>query len=193
MYKSDDYPPIIGLCGDIGSGKDTAAEGLEQGLGYMRLSFAEKLKESVATMFPFIPRCHFFGTQEEKAQLLFVGDDGTEWTGRRLLEDVGQHMRGIMADIWVRAAIYQVKMNPLIEWWVVSDVRHPNEFEAIRRHGGVVWEVVRVGGAEAEQSDHVSDNAWRAERKDATLRVKSGDVRGLREAACRLAIDGGRR
>ena len=42
---------IIGICGLIGSGKDTIADYLVTNYNFKKLSFADKLKDSVATMF----------------------------------------------------------------------------------------------------------------------------------------------
>ena len=42
---------IIGICGLMGSGKDTIADHLIQEHQFKKISFADKLKESVATMF----------------------------------------------------------------------------------------------------------------------------------------------
>ena len=185
-------PPIIGLCGGIGAGKDTVAASLVNELDYAQLSFARALKEAVATMFPWVPRCHFFGTQEEKAQTLFLNcTTGEPWTGRRLLEVVGtDHMRTIMPDIWVQAAMEQVDRNPST-LWVVSDVRFPNEAEAIRQRGGVIWEVIRDSGPQ-ETTGHSSDSAWREMPKHAVLIARSGDVAGLQRQARQCARSGGR-
>lgn len=185
-----ELPPIIGLCGGIGAGKDTVADALEE-LGYHRLSFALALKDAVASMFPWVPARHFFGTQKEKAELLFLGRNGTQWTGRRLLEVVGtDYMRAIMPDIWVRATIYEVDQEPE-KLWVVSDVRFPNEAEAIRERGGVIWEVIREDGPQ-ETTGHASDTAWRDMPKDAQLKAGSGEVAVLQQAAILLAQNGGR-
>jgi hypothetical protein len=184
-----ELPHIIGLCGDIGSGKDTVAYALQKHLGYEPISFAFALKDAVSSMFPWVPSRHFFGTQEEKAELLFVGGVDQEWTGRKLLEEVGQHMRGIMPDIWIKAAMEQVDRN-LAYPWVVTDVRHVNEIQAIRSRRGVIWQVVRTGGAPAERTGHVSDEAWRIATKDAILQARSGDVAGLQAAAVEQAQRG---
>lgn len=176
------------MCGNIGSGKDTVAEGLNHELGYVRLSLALALKEAVHMMFPWVPRCHFFGTQAEKSQLLFVNHEGVEWTGRKLLEVIGDKLRSILSDIWIRAVMEHIDRHPsLATRWVISDVRYPNEFEAIRERDGVVWEVVRTGGPPTERSSHTSDNAWRDVRKDAVLEMPWGHVSDLQRAACELA------
>ena len=179
--------PIIGLCGAIGSGKSSAADGLVEGLGYQRLSFAKALKESVAMMFPWIPRCHFFGTQAEKAAPLWLDIEGEiTWTGRKLLETIGQYLRDIMPDIWIMAAMEKMERHPG-QLWVAHDVRFHNEAAAIRDRGGVVWEVVRNGGEPAEHSPHISDNTYQQLRKDGTLTARDGDVEGLKRVACKLA------
>jgi hypothetical protein len=174
-----DLPRIVGLCGAIGAGKDSVADVLARDLGYKELAFATALKEAVATMFPWVPRCHFFGTQEEKAQTLFQGTQ--RWTGRKLLEYFGTDCgRAILQDIWVRAAMEQIDRRP-DKLWVVSDVRFPNEAQAIRDRGGIIWEVVKTGGV-TEHTGHVSDMAWKEIRKDAYVVARAGDMEGLRRA-----------
>ena len=42
---------IIGICGLIGSGKGTVADILVDHFGYTKISFADKLKDGVATVF----------------------------------------------------------------------------------------------------------------------------------------------
>ena len=42
---------IIGICGLIGSGKGTAADILVEQHGFTKISFADKLKDGVATVF----------------------------------------------------------------------------------------------------------------------------------------------
>ena len=42
---------LIGICGLIGSGKGTVADTLVNDHGFTKISFADKLKDSVATMF----------------------------------------------------------------------------------------------------------------------------------------------
>ena len=42
---------IVGICGLIGSGKDTIADHLVQDHNFVKISFADKLKDTVATLF----------------------------------------------------------------------------------------------------------------------------------------------
>jgi hypothetical protein len=99
-------------------------------------------------------------------------------------------MRSILPVIWVRAAMYEVDQDRE-RLWVVSDVRFPNEAEAIRERGGVIWEVIRDGGPQ-ETTGHSSDQAWREMPKDAILIAASGDVAGLQAQARQCIRSGGR-
>ena len=42
---------IVGICGLIGSGKDTIADHLVKDHNFVKISFADKLKDTVATLF----------------------------------------------------------------------------------------------------------------------------------------------
>lgn len=190
MSRVSDYPPIVGICGDIGAGKDTVADALEMRLGFIQEAFADRLKAWVASVFPWVPGCHFIGTQEEKAQTLYVVD-GITWTGRKLLEHLGEAARAAYPDVWVKPVMDRIDASD--PWhWVISDVRHPNEFQAIWARGGVVWEVVKISDRPAERTGHISDVAWRTMRKDATLTARQGEVDALKDLAVRLAKSGGR-
>ena len=58
---------IVGICGLIGSGKGTVADFLVNDKGFTKLSFADKLKDSVATLFDW-PRELLEGDTEESRQ-----------------------------------------------------------------------------------------------------------------------------
>jgi len=176
--------PIIAICGEIGAGKDTVAKALAQELGYVTVAFADRLKDVAAQAFPWIPCEHFYGTQEQKAQTLFVAN-GQTWTGRKILEKIGQDLRDIHSGVWLLSLMMFIDETDGL--FVIPGIRHPNEFEAVRARGGEVWEVRRLGGPPAERSDHVSDSAWRELRKDAVLSVRHGDLDSLRKMAVKLA------
>lgn len=183
-------PPIIGLCGEVGSGKDSAADGLAP-LGYRRLGFADALKEVCTAVYVPLGAAwrHFNGTQEDKAEpIAALGGI----TGRRILEVVGtEGYRAAYQDTWVALALVRARAHGLA---VIPDVRFPNEFQAIRDAGGVVWRVVRVGGPQAPgtASRHASNEAWREEAVDAILVARHGDLGALQEQARAYARAGGR-
>lgn len=152
-------PPIVGLCGGIGAGKDVTTEFLIEDFGYRRVFFAEKLKEMCCDL--FVPlgaeRRHFFGTQDDKAEpILALGCR----TGRHIMEAMGtEGGRAAYPDVWIRHALEHHGHGPnaII---VTSDVRFPNEVDAIKDAGGVIFRLGR-SNEEAPSTGHSSDEFWR--------------------------------
>lgn len=182
-----DKPRIIGLCGDIGSGKDTVATHLHVIHGYIRVRFADKLKDVASNVFSRLglqPR-HVFGSQEDKNEPIpsIVDTAGVPRTGRSILEWLGtEGFRSIDPDVWVKYAMAEVDFRPGAQY-VFCDVRFPNEFAAIRKRGGVVWEVTKVGGPDhGGRTGHSSDEAWREEPKDGHLVARFGDLQALEDS-----------
>ena len=58
---------LIGICGLIGSGKDTVAERLVTHHGYKRDSFAKSLKDAVSSMFNWDRKMLEGDTKESRA------------------------------------------------------------------------------------------------------------------------------
>jgi hypothetical protein len=165
---------------------------------FRTFSFAQILKDWALSLFyPLgMRQRHLFGTQADKAEPIpgIVGPDGEPQTGRRILELLGTEVgRLICPTVWVALAMRvalqaQRQGNPV----VFTDARFPNEFEAIRAAGGVVWEVVKVGG-EQRSTGHASDTAWREIPKDALVLARAGDLEALRLEVEQLLALGGRR
>ena len=124
---------LIGISGKLGSGKDTLADLLVAEYGYEKHCFADKIKE-IGAIICDVPRDQAF-TREVKSQQVLRG----AYTFGQVLQFVGQGMREwISRDVW---------LSMLDNWdgskWVIPDVRHLNEVEAIRNLGGIL---VRVEG-----------------------------------------------
>ncbi len=214
-----ELPTIVGICGEIGAGKDTVADYLVEAHGYRRLSWAEPLKEAAYLIYGPLgaERRHFWGTQADKAEPIPGIHDasGRQRCGRDILLHLGtEGARWLDPDTWVKwamavhvAAAYYLEDG---DWhhqdvsdvpgpaarWVVSDVRFRNEVRAIHDAGGVLWEAVRVGGPPAkgatEARGHSSEEQWRREPKDAQLIARHGDLDGLRSQADIALAAGGR-
>lgn len=188
-----DYPKVVGLCGDIGSGKSTAVEYMAARHGYQVRRFATRLKELVLALYAPLgmePR-HVFGTQADKSEPLpcILDAAGAPLTGRRILEHVGtEGFRAICPDTWVNLALFKETGDVPT---VFEDCRFSNEFQAIRKAGGVVWEVVKVGG-EVQRTGHASDEEWRELPKDGHLVARAGDVESLHRGIDLLLAEGGR-
>jgi len=171
---------IIGICGLIGSGKGTVGDILVE-QGFTKVSFADKLKDGVATIFGW-NRAMLEGDTDESRNWREQPDDfWTQETGRNItprivLQEFGTEcMRdGFDDSIWVSLLKKQMLENP--GDYVVPDVRFRNEQDMIRELGGEIWRVQRgdvpewygcamldntTGGNLMESYDvHVSEYKW---------------------------------
>jgi hypothetical protein len=134
---------LLGICGGIGHGKDTAADFLVEAADYTKLSMAHPLKEAVSSLFD-VPARFLYGTQEDKSQPI---PNLPSWTGRSLLEYFGTDVcRKVDPNIWIRLMLQEVKAT--YGHVVIPDVRFQNECDMIHQLGGQVIKVVRTGHPE---------------------------------------------
>lgn len=157
------HQPLVGLVGYAQSGKDTFAAAL----GYRRLAFADPLKAlSVACGPRFTVPDWGHNDEDSHAYPLsfIVAEDGWEYAKanvpgvREFLQDLGVGVRDILGgDTWVKAAF--ANYDPT-QPTVITDVRFPNEIEAIKGRGGVIVRIDRPGVGPA--NGHVSEFAWQA-------------------------------
>ena len=138
---------IVGICGLIGSGKGTVADILVE-QGFTKVSFADKLKDGVATIFGW-DRSLLEGDTDESREWREQSDDfWTQETGRIItprvvLQEFGTEcMReGFDNGVWVSLLKKYLLDNP--GYYVVPDVRFRNEQNMIRELGGEIWQVKR--------------------------------------------------
>jgi len=138
---------IIGICGLIGSGKGTVGDILVE-QGFTKVSFADKLKDGVATIFGW-NRAMLEGDTDESRNWREQPDDfwsqetGRNITPRIVLQEFGTEcMRdGFDDSIWVSLLKKQMLDNP--GDYVIPDVRFRNEQDMIRELGGEIWRVQR--------------------------------------------------
>lgn len=141
---------IIGLCGLIGSGKDTAANILVNNHGFTKTSFAAILKDITAKIFSW-DREALEGATDESRKWRETKDEwwskkfGFDVTPRLILQKIGtEAMRNHIHDsIWVSALEKSLLTRYKTEDIVVSDVRFPNEITMILKMDGRVWEISR--------------------------------------------------
>lgn len=137
---------IIGICGFIGSGKDTAADYLVNFHEFKRESFAASLKDAVAAVFGW-DRDLLEGRTKQAREWREQVDpwwaqrlDMPNLTPRWVLQYWGTEVcrRGFHNDIWI--ASLEARLRNAKDSVVISDCRFPNEIAAIRSAGGqVVW------------------------------------------------------
>ena len=185
---------IIGICGFIGSGKDTAADYLVNFHEFRRDSFAATLKDAVAAVFGWDRELLEGRTKQARewreqvdpwwAQRL----DMPNLTPRWVLQWWGTEVcrKGFHDDIWI--ASLESRLRNSNDNIVISDCRFPNEITAIKEaNGKVIW-VQRgelpswhIMAAKANHGDavaaeklkslgvHASETAWVGTEFDAVI------------------------
>lgn len=137
---------IIGVCGFIGSGKDTVADYLQNFHEFRRESFASTLKDAVASVFGW-DRTFLEGRTKEAREWREQVDP---WWAERLamptltprwvLQYWGTEVcrRAFHDDIWIASLENKLRLSK--DNVVISDCRFPNEIQSIRNAGGkIIW------------------------------------------------------
>jgi hypothetical protein len=138
---------LIGILGFAGSGKGTVADILVRDHGFHKLSFADALKDSVATIFGW-ERHLLEGDTDESREFRETIDP---WWSERFAYDVTpRYMLQLMGteagrnafhiDIWIHTVARRMMQYENV---VIADVRFPNEINFIRENGGFNVRVVR--------------------------------------------------
>lgn len=152
---------IIGICGFIGSGKDTVADYLVEHHNFSRDSFASTLKDAVAAIFGWDRELVDGRTKEardwrEQVDPWWADRLGMpNLTPRLVLQLWGTEVgrQAFHNDIWI--ASLENKLRKTDGNVVITDCRFPNEVQAIKRAGGIVIWVNR--GALPEWYQHAYD------------------------------------
>jgi dephospho-CoA kinase len=149
---------IIGLSGYAQVGKDTVANYLVKQHGFVKVSFADPIREALYRLNPKVNIADMHGVA------LAVAVDGLGWENvkadspdtRELLQrmgtEVGREMFG--KDFWVNQAMLKAKQHDNV---VFADVRFPNEVEAILEASGDVWRVSKPDVSAVNR--HVSETS----------------------------------
>jgi len=137
---------IIGVCGFIGSGKDTVADYLTNFHEFRRESFANSLKDAVAHVFGW-DRTMLEGRTKQAREWREQVDPWwstrlgmPDLTPRLMLQLWGTEVcrRAFHDDIWI--ASLENKLRNSTDDIVISDCRFPNEIKSIKDAGGIiVW------------------------------------------------------
>jgi hypothetical protein len=145
---------IIGICGFQSSGKDTIADYLVKEHGFIKMSFASKLKDIISIMFGW-PRDKLEGLTKEDREWREQIDPWwsktlqmPQLTPRFVMQYFATDLfrNKFHPDIWVK--IVENELNKLIEQnterkIVISDCRFENEINMILRLGGKIIQVHR--------------------------------------------------
>jgi len=147
---------IIGLTGYAQSGKDTIANILVKDHGFVRVAFADKIREFLYEMNPMVDNV--------AGEPIFLKErvdrDGWEVAKqnphiRRALQNAGVSARKNFGEnFWVHQALGSMALaHPNI---VVTDVRFVNEADILKTNGGQIWRVKRNGVGAV--NGHVSES-----------------------------------
>lgn len=139
---------IVGVCGLIGSGKDTIADYLVTHHGFKRMSYAASLKDAVASVFGWNREYLEGSTKASRAWR----EQKDEWWSNRLNMEITPRWvlqywgtevcrNGFHNDIWV--ASVENKLRQTDENIVITDCRFANEIKSIKDIGGITMRVTR--------------------------------------------------
>jgi hypothetical protein len=176
---------IIGVCGFIGSGKDTVADYLTNFHGFRRESFANSLKDAVSMVFGW-DRTMLEGRTKSAREWREQVDpwwaerlNMPNLTPRWVLQYWGTEVcrKAFHDDIWISSL--ENKLRNSKDDIVISDCRFPNEIKSIKEAGGQIicvergvqphWLDIAIqanrGSANAQdwlktEGIHTSETAW---------------------------------
>ena len=145
---------IIGLSGYAQTGKDTVADYLVKSYGFVRVAFADPIREALYKLDPKIRFGESSGVSLSHAvdrvgweEVKKISTDARELL-QRLGTEVGRDMFG--NDFWVNQAILRAKEHRKV---VISDVRYVNEAEAVRLQGGLLFRINKNNVAEVNKHE----------------------------------------
>ena len=153
---------IIGLSGYAQTGKDTVAQHLVEQYGFTRIAFADPIREALYALdpilhdYPAIPGIRLSWIVD-KSGWESVKKESAE--ARRMLQRLGTEVARNQwsPNFWVDLAMQKASKFGKV---VITDVRFPNEYEAIRGANGDIWRVVKPGvsAVNAHASEVALDN-----------------------------------
>lgn len=172
--QAKQLPPVIGITGRAGAGKNLAASLVPGGTV---IQLADPIYDMLAVM---------LGVPVERLRDREFKESPVAWVGkspRELLQTLGTEWgRNIVRqDLWIVVA--QRRIAELLEAGggpvVVADVRFDNEADMIHAQGGVVWKIFRTDGRDADA--HSSEAGISPSLIDRTI-FNDGTVADLRTA-----------
>ena len=158
---------LIGITGLAGSGKSEVARVLMEEFGFVRVKFADPLKNMCRALI------RDAGVDEETTERYVEGDlkgalvPGLDITARWLMQTVGTEWgrdtirQSFWTDLW-QARVDATRAERVL----VDDVRFPNEVATVIERRGVMWRVERPGVAPGR---HPSETFIASLRVDTTI------------------------
>ena len=179
---------LIGLTGRAGTGKDTIADFLVETHGFVKLAFADPIKDGIKAM---------LGLSGDDITNSANKEDKVDWLGcsprhamQTLGTDWGRDM--IHPNLWLNITarrVHKIMAMPAmhhIAGIVISDVRFENEADWVRAHGGQVWHVRRAAcGLAGATATHISEQTIPRHAADRII-ANDGSTEQTFELVCEL-------
>ena len=160
---------IIGISGCARSGKDTVANILYNIIisndnSCRLIAYADYLKEILGKCFNLTDD-ELYGSNKELplCDLPIRTKSGNVlpqyWTTRRLLQYIGTDVfRRIDPNVWVNVVKNEINSTNY-DYYIITDVRFPNELNWILMSGGIHLHVIRSNKDFSDRRTHISENS----------------------------------
>lgn len=125
---------IVGLSGKRGVGKTAAAKHFEKRYSFVRVSFAAELRRMARVLMPFT-EADLTDTHKKEAKF-----DKYEWTPRDFMIRFGEFMRYHDPEYWLDQVFDKLDTK---KDYVIDDMRFKNEYEAVKKLGGLTMRIER--------------------------------------------------
>jgi hypothetical protein len=177
---------LIALCGYTGVGKDEVAKYLVENHGFVRVAFADALREDLLRL---NPRVHYIEHEWWTLRDL-VESEGWDKAKRsysevrRLLQVYGTEVgrEGFGENVWVNRATEKITSHPNV---VVTDLRFHNEYIRLKTLGAYVTHIIRPGHGPI--NDHASEKLDYRKIADYTI-CNDGDISKLQAEVCKVLV-----
>lgn len=140
---------IIGISGKARSGKDTVADILVRKYGFIKIAFADSLKDIVR---------HHYGFSSED-----LWTDTKTKEVRRILQGTGELIKSLEGeDFWIREVQRRIVYKSMTTGWtgkiVIPDVRFFPEMDFVKGGSGIIVRVERPNKEDIEfNPGHISE------------------------------------
>ena len=142
---------IVGLGFQARAGKDTVGSYLKNEYGFNHRAFAGPLKRAAAHIFK-LDEDQLYGSKKE------ILDERWGQTPREILQKLGtEAIRNVFGvDTWVKSLQYSLSDEGD---FVITDMRFPNEVEAVKAWGGFTVRIDRPTLPPISNRSHASETA----------------------------------
>lgn len=184
---------IIGVSGKARSGKNVFAEMLAEelhkrtGKAYVMMAYADELKNMAQKEFD-LSWGSLWGEEKETEDKRYPKwpDGEGHWTGREIMQFLGESFRKIDPDFWSKKLFRTIEEKEY-ENVIITDVRYPNEVDPVKEREGYHIRVSRPNADKVHGAGHSSETSLDAPYKVDFTIVNSGTLDDLRKLASDIA------